>query len=95
MQKVDQGHDGGSPTGLRRLSPPESRLQAGSFGRPRAPGVRKLTDKVPIPCRMLWEPAPSGECRMEALLNAAYQKLGLPGSFGPFLRFSESNNDFC
>ena len=46
---MDQGHVSGSPTGLRRLSPPKSRLQAGSFGRPRAPGVRKLTDKGPDP----------------------------------------------
>jgi AmiR/NasT family two-component response regulator len=31
--------------------------------------VRKLTDKVPIPCRMLWEAAPSGECRLIAIIG--------------------------
>ena len=29
--------------------------------------MRNLTDKVPIPCRMLWKPAPSGECRLNLL----------------------------
>lgn len=48
---------GGSP----RL---ESSFQAGSFGRPRAPGVRKLTDKAPILGLILREPATSGECRI-------------------------------
>jgi len=27
--------------------------------------VRKLTDKVPVPCRMLWEPTRFGECRIK------------------------------
>jgi hypothetical protein len=60
---VNRRHNDGSPAGLRRLLPPESRLWTGSFGRPRAPGVRKLIDRVPILGRMLREPAISGECR--------------------------------
>jgi hypothetical protein len=72
--KVDQWHDSGSPTGLRRLSPPGSRLAAGSFGRPRAPVVRKLTDKIPILIRILRKLTPSGECRVNGICGDHSQR---------------------
>jgi hypothetical protein len=62
---MDQRRGSGPRTKLRRLSPPESRAQAGGFGLPVAPGVRKLTDTVPILCRVIREPAASGECRLD------------------------------
>ncbi len=65
MPKADQRHDGSSSTRLRRLPPPKSRLRAGNFGRPKAPGVGKLTDRVPILGRMLQGTAASAVCRLK------------------------------
>src|SRR3954471_16157982 len=39
-------------------------LSGGELRPAEGAGVRKLTDKVPISCRMLWEPAPSGKSRL-------------------------------
>lgn len=76
--KLDQRHDGGSPIGLRRLSPPESSLRTGALGRPRASGMRKATDKAYIPSRMMREPTPSGECRLIAKAGRLMKPLSEP-----------------
>src|SRR4051812_16077310 len=53
-----------STDGFRRLSGPERRSRAGTFGGPRGSGVRNLTDSVPLLGRMVRETAASGECRL-------------------------------
>ena len=62
--EIDQWHQSRPGTEHRWLLRLESRSSSGGFSRPRALGVRNLTDKFLILCRMTREPAVSGECQL-------------------------------